>query len=95
MALLLCSENAVDASRVDLILTDFNRSRPIPQNQGMRGMMGMMMGGPGMMGGPKPPEVTGKEVCGQFDDLAHRLERAGPQPGWRGVRAVQQVRAAE
>jgi hypothetical protein len=43
LALLLCSENAIDTSRLDLVLTDFNRSRPFPRDQGM-------------MSDPRPPE---------------------------------------
>ena len=46
-------------------------------------------------GGTKPPEVTGKEACGEFHDSAHRLESKRPQPGRRGVRALEQVRVAE
>jgi len=47
VALLLSSGNEVDASTLDLLLTDYNRSAPIPRNQGMMG---------GMMRGPNPPE---------------------------------------
>jgi hypothetical protein len=35
VALLLCARSTIDASRLDLVLTDFNRSRPIPRNQGL------------------------------------------------------------
>jgi len=39
VALLLSSGNVVDASTLDLVLTDYNRSAPIPRNQGMMGAM--------------------------------------------------------
>ena len=46
-------------------------------------------------GGTKPPEVTGKQARRNLQYLAHRFKSKRPQPGQRGIRALEQVRVAE